>query len=192
MDASDMAAPRTPTGPQRHPGGEYSTVRTQTPAPPRQRFAELAAETSAMEHLIREALVEQERRLMMRIEQRGQLEESAALTMARRSARRRGAWATSLGVALGVTVTVFATALSAFRETRSVAETAAQQVASDIVDVKTAPDRVQSVTNAVRIAAVEERQSVLESEVAEVKQGVGRILEILEPPTEVRVPKRPR
>jgi hypothetical protein len=188
MDSGETMA-RVPTG--RHPEGEYHLTGA-TPAPPRTRFAELAAETSAMEHLIREALVEQERRLMMRIEQKGQLEESAALTMARRSARRRGAWATSLGVALGVTVTVFATAWSAFRETRQVAETAAQQVASDVVDVKTAPDRVQSVTNTVRIAAVEERQSALESEVGQIRTATDRILELLEPPTAVRVPKRPR
>lgn len=174
----DMADPRSPT--------EHHLTRARQATGPAPAFGSLAAEVSTIEHLITEALVAQERRLMLRLETAGKAQESAELTMARRSARRRGAWAVTLGTAAGAMAVVFSTAWGVFRDTRNIAETAATQV----VEEKAVPIAIATTASDVRVTAVEARQTQLEQEVGAIRLSTDRILELLEPPVEVVVPRR--
>lgn len=181
--------PRVPTG--RHPAGEYAVApvspRTQTP---QGSFASMAAEVSAIEHLITEALVAQERRLMLRLETASKAQESAALTMARRSARRRGALATTLGVAAGTMLAVFATAWTTYRDTREIAskaaEQTAEQTATEVVTAKAAPVEIRASVTDVRVHAIEERQAELYRRVDGLGAKLDAVLERLPLPPKPR------
>lgn len=160
------------------------------PTPRPETFGTMAAEVSTIEHLITEALVAQERRLMLRLETASKAQESAELTMARRTARRRGALATTLGVAAGTMLTVFATAWSTYRDSRQVAEQAAVDTAAVVLEAKTVPIEAAAQTVADRVEALEERADAQGRELQHVRGTTDRILELLEPATEVRVPQQ--
>ncbi len=153
----------------------------------------MAAEVSEIEHLITEALVQQERRLMLRIETHGKAAESAELTLAKRRARRNGAVATSLGAAAGIMLVVFSTAWGIFREYRAAAEGVAVQVVEE--KAATLEDRVEQ--NRRDIDAMTRGINTIATKVDGLATSVAELRINLEEPTEVKVPtpqsrKRPR
>lgn len=177
---------RTPTIP-----GRTDLLTGPTPAPPASApdFRTLSAEALAMEQMFLEALAAQEHRLMARVAQRAGAEVSAEMTMWRSRAKRNRAFAITLGTALGFATTLFAAAwqtISAYRsETTQEAASAAVEAVAPAVAAPVAPlaERVQQ--NEERLDAVDRRLGGLE-------RGMGRVLELLEPPTEVRVPRERR
>lgn len=105
--------------------------------------------------------------------------------------RRSKGLAYTFGAALGTAICVFVVKWTAYRDTAEVASRAAVEV----VEAKAVPVAIAATANDVRVTAVEARQSKLEHEVGSIRQSTDRILELLEPATEVHVPqarKRPR
>lgn len=175
--------------------GRRSTLTGPTPSPPTatgDRFKSIADETKAMEDMIREALVAQEMRIVARMYERDGNAESAALTMARRSAKRRGGLAVALGTALGIATTFFASAWAVIERYRAQTTEEAAQAATEAVAPSVAPAVAPLVG---RIEANEQRLNTVDHRLERVELGVTRVLELLEPATQVHVPqqrKRPR
>ena len=109
-----------------------------------------------------------------------------------RDAAKRRAKATAYGAggAIASVVGIFVAAWSGYRDTRDVAQKAAFEVATEAVEQKAVPIELKATNTDVRITAVEGRQSVLESEVKAVRQSTDRILELLEPATQIKVPRK--
>lgn len=169
--------------------GRRSTLTGPTPQPPTatgDRFKSIADETKAMEDMIREALVAQEMRIVARMYERDGNAESAALTMAKRSAKRRGGLAVALGTALGIATTFFASAWAVIGQYRAQTTREATEAVTEVVAPTVAPAVAPLTT---RIEANEERLDAMDERLGRVEHGIGRVLELLEPPAQVKVPR---
>lgn len=192
-----------PVSPPPRPGTDYSVSRRPTlpvtgrdaltgptpPPPTSAEWARLRDQTAEMEGLFREALAQQEMRLMARMMERAGAAESAELTMARRSARRRGGIAVALGTALGIATTIFASAWSVIERYRTQTTHEAASAATEAVAPTVAPAIAPL---AARVELQDERLAEVDERLSGLERGVSRVLELLEPPTQVRVPRERR
>lgn len=158
-----------------------------------------AATAGFLEGLIIEQNVAQEQRLMLRIETSKKAEESAALTHANRlTGKQKSRGDFWRGVTIFVTVTgtligtIMGTAFGVYRNYQAEAASEATKATVDIVAPSVAPAVAPLTT---RIEASEHRIDAVDERLGRLEIGVTRVLELLEPATQVNVPqgrKRPR
>jgi hypothetical protein len=208
----------SPPEPPRRPSTEYGVrTRTQpvpggpltgpTPKPPSSGDHLVdayppgvnAATAAFLEGLFMEQLAAQDQRFGLRVQTMSKAQESAELTMARRQtkheAHRGNVWrtvaiiatlaATSIGTVLG-------TAWGVYRNYRAEAgEQAAQDAVKAVAPV--IPPAIAPLTT--RLDDADQRIDQIDNRLGKLELGVNRVLELLEPATEVHVPqgrKRPR
>lgn len=129
---------------------------------------------------------------MARVARHQGAEVSAEMTMLRSRSKRSKGLAIALGTALGFATTFFASAWAVFAQYRDQTTSEATQAATEAVAPSVGPAIAPL---AGRVDANEERLGELDGRLGRLEQGMSRVLELLEPATEVHVPqarKRPR
>lgn len=119
-----------------------------------------------------------------------EVEESAKKEKRRGDRNKAIAWGNAAAL-LGA-LTVFVVKWTAYTDTATVASQAAAQTAVEVVEQKSLPIEVKATASDLRITALEERADAQGLELKHVRGTTDRILELLEPATEVRVPQNRR
>lgn len=190
--------------PRAKPSGRQEALTGPTPRPSGSgRFSQVGADLSQLEELIREHQVATENRLALRLETVLKAQESAELTMSRRREKaaeadrddaERRAFRSKVWTLFSGCVALAMTAAMGFalRQARDLFRDDIQAATVEAVAPAVAPT-LEPIAD--RLGESEDRIDKLDGRLSRLEGGMTRVLELLEPATEVHVPqarKRPR